>query len=58
MSSRDRRPGDECADHVMLASALNMADRDPAKHMVVISRGVGEGRIEGKLKHEFVKFQF
>ena len=46
------------ADRVMLASGANMADRDPAKHMVVISRGEGEGRIERKLKNEFVKFQF
>ena len=43
---------------MMLASAANMADQDLAKHMVVISRGEGEGRIERKLNNEFVKFQF
>ena len=42
----------------MLASAANMADRDPAEHMVVILRGEGEGRIERKLNNDFVKFQF
>ena len=35
-----------------------MTDQDPAEHMVVISKGEGEGRIERKLKNEFVKFQF
>ena len=40
----------KCADHVMLASAANMADRDPAEHMVFISRGEGEGRIERKIR--------
>ena len=43
----------EYADHVMLVSAankLNMADRDPAEHMVFISRGEGEGRIERKIR--------
>ena len=42
----------------MLVSAANMADRDPAEHMVVISRGEGEGRIERELKNKFIKFQF
>ena len=35
-----------------------MTDQDPAEHMVVISKGEGDGRIERKLKNEFVKFQF
>ena len=34
----------------MLASAENMADRDPSEHMVFISRGEGEGRIERKIR--------
>ena len=34
----------------MLVSAANMSDRDPAKHMVFISRGEGEGRIERKIR--------
>ena len=36
----------KCVDHVMLASAANLADRDPAEHVVAISRREGEGRIE------------
>ena len=34
----------------MLVSAANMADRDLAEHMVFISRGDGEGRIERKIR--------
>ena len=38
------------ADHVMLVSAANMPDRDPAEYMVFISRGQGEWRIERKIR--------
>lgn len=38
------------ADHVMLASAANMADRDPSEHMVFISKGEEEGKIERKIR--------
>ena len=37
-------------DHMMLVSAANMADRDPAEHMVFISRGEREGRIQRKIR--------
>ena len=47
----------KCSDRVMVASAANMADQDPAEHMVVISRGEGEERIKINY-NEFVKFQF
>ena len=40
----------EYADHVTLVFAANMADRDPAEHMVFISRGEGEGRIKRKIR--------
>ena len=38
------------ADHMMLVSAASMPDRDSAKHMVFISRGKGEWRIERKIR--------
>ena len=34
----------------MVVSAANMADRDPTEHMVFVSRGEGEGRIERKIR--------
>ena len=38
----------------MLVSAANMTDRDPAEHMVFISRGEGEGRIERKIRKSLI----
>jgi len=40
----------EYAEHMTLVFAANIADRDPAEHMVFISRGEGEGRIERKIR--------
>ena len=40
----------EYTDHMTLVSAANMADQDPAEHMVFISRGEREGRIQRKIR--------
>ena len=47
----------EYADHVTLVSAANMADRDPAEHMVFISRGEGKGRIDRKIKRSQINIE-
>ena len=47
----DRWPwGWKYADHMMFVSAASMPDQDSAKHMVFISRGEGEWRIERKIR--------
>ena len=42
------------ANSILIASAANMADRDPAENKVFISRAEGEGRIERTIRKSLI----